>query len=327
VDSLLNQNYGGEFEIILIDDGSSDASGRICDDYATHYLNVRVIHKSNGGQSSARNRGLDVAQGEYIVFLDSDDWVEQDFLAVCSGYLLKNKADILSLGFKVVSPNGDAISSEKKKCKKDILLSMEEFLRTESLGPAPWQEIYRRKFLDQNNLRFLEGVVHEDELFTACAGCFANYIIILDYWGYNYFQSEISTMRNSDSAHLRRRTMDKFSVIKEISKLQLISNLSKIRKTNLNNRIGNMVFGLFRDALKFFPVDLRSDTLSNLRNAGFYPLPEWSSDIRYRFYRRLTLLRFPCSIIRFIYRLFPTTNPIWERIINIRSMIKRGLKS
>ena len=80
IDSILHQNYT-DFELLLIDDGSKDASGAICDEYAAKDTRVRVFHKENGGVSSARNLGLDNAQGEYITFCDADDYVDQEWLA------------------------------------------------------------------------------------------------------------------------------------------------------------------------------------------------------------------------------------------------------
>ena len=75
VDSILKQDYDN-MEIILVDDGSTDSSGVICDQYASNYKNVKVIHKKNGGLSDARNFGLDNCRGQYISFIDSDDWIE-----------------------------------------------------------------------------------------------------------------------------------------------------------------------------------------------------------------------------------------------------------
>ena len=77
IESILNQTVT-DFELILIDDGSPDCSGEICDAYAAKDSRIRVIHQKNGGVSKARNAGLDIAQGEYIVFVDSDDWVDAD---------------------------------------------------------------------------------------------------------------------------------------------------------------------------------------------------------------------------------------------------------
>ena len=79
LDSILNQTYEN-IEIILVDDGSPDNCGKICDEYASNDKRIRVIHKENGGLSSARNAGLDVATGEYISFIDSDDYVSENFI-------------------------------------------------------------------------------------------------------------------------------------------------------------------------------------------------------------------------------------------------------
>ena len=80
IDSILSQSFR-DIELILVDDGSRDSSPRICDDYAQKDGRVKVIHKANGGVSAARNDGLDIAKGEYVTFIDSDDWVEREFLS------------------------------------------------------------------------------------------------------------------------------------------------------------------------------------------------------------------------------------------------------
>ena len=81
VDSLLNQDLPTEdYEIILVDDGSPDCCGEICDEYASKYGNIRVIHRENGGLSAARNSGIEIAQGKYIQFVDSDDYLEPNVL-------------------------------------------------------------------------------------------------------------------------------------------------------------------------------------------------------------------------------------------------------
>ena len=85
IDSILSQSFR-DIELILVDDGSRDSSSRICDDYAQKDGRVKVIHKANGGVSAARNDGLDIAKGEYITFIDSDDWVEREYLSTLSNY-------------------------------------------------------------------------------------------------------------------------------------------------------------------------------------------------------------------------------------------------
>lgn len=110
VDSILSQTFT-DFELILIDDGSSDSSPAICDEYAVKDSRVTVIHKKNGGVSSARNLGLDIAKGEYITFVDSDDWLHPDFLRHGITLCRQQDLDIYCSGFARVYPDGTRYNS------------------------------------------------------------------------------------------------------------------------------------------------------------------------------------------------------------------------
>ena len=102
IDSILAQTIT-DFELILVDDGSPDNSGKICDEYASIDSRIIVIHQPNGGVSKARNTGLDIAKGEYIVFVDSDDTVTSDYLAVFD----EESADLVVTGYKLIRETGD----------------------------------------------------------------------------------------------------------------------------------------------------------------------------------------------------------------------------
>ena len=101
VDSILSQTCA-DFELILVDDGSKDASPQICDDYAKKDSRVKVIHKENGGQTSARNKGLEVALGEYVVFIDSDDWVSENYLELFEKPIKEHGVDVVCCGYAEV---------------------------------------------------------------------------------------------------------------------------------------------------------------------------------------------------------------------------------
>ncbi|KGP76772.1 hypothetical protein JT05_02885, partial [Desulfosporosinus sp. Tol-M] len=105
LDSIQEQTYK-DFETILIDDGSTDGSGQICDWYDSKYKRFKVIHKSNGGVSSARNMGLDMAQGEYIGFIDPDDFISPDFYELLLDTLESSGSDISISGMKVINQDG-----------------------------------------------------------------------------------------------------------------------------------------------------------------------------------------------------------------------------
>ena len=98
VESVVNQDFD-DYEMILVDDGSTDNCPKICDNYAEKYPFVKVVHKRNGGLSSARNAGLEVASGKYVFWIDSDDWIQPNTFKTIYNALLKNSVDVLKINF------------------------------------------------------------------------------------------------------------------------------------------------------------------------------------------------------------------------------------
>lgn len=115
LNSLVNQTIFNDIEILLIDDGSTDLSGSLCDSYASKYKNIVTYHKSNGGVSSARNYGLQYANGLYVAFVDSDDYVEKEFYEMMIESGKKQNADLLVGDYNLVFPDG-------KKSDIDLVL-------------------------------------------------------------------------------------------------------------------------------------------------------------------------------------------------------------
>lgn len=160
VDSILNQTYKN-LEVILIDDGSPDNCSAICDEYAAKDSRVRVFHQKNAGVSAARNAGLDAATGDYIAFVDSDDWLEPDMYQTLHDVLQKSQADIACC--ECYLEEGSAakvLTVGEKGCS-----SIEEFLQGAVIGQnhaliALWTKLYRRHIFD--SVRFVEGIVSED---------------------------------------------------------------------------------------------------------------------------------------------------------------------
>ena len=166
VDSIVNQTYHN-LEIILVDDGSPDQCGMICDRYAAKDPRIRVVHKRNGGLSSARNAGLEVATGDYIGFVDSDDFIDNKMyenllLAICAD----NAIGIASCMIRRVL-NGD-ISDYKKEwiIEEQRIISPQDFSRkllSTEYNFTVWSKLYRRSLIA--DVRFEEGKINEDVLF------------------------------------------------------------------------------------------------------------------------------------------------------------------
>lgn len=128
IDSILSQTFT-DFELLLIDDGSTDNSGMICDEYAAKDSRIRVFHKENGGVSSARNLGLDNAQGEWIAFVDSDDWVEVNWLSICNDKISHdNLVDFIKWGYIIhlEKLEIETVKIDKEKYIEDAISMLEE---------------------------------------------------------------------------------------------------------------------------------------------------------------------------------------------------------
>lgn len=177
IDSLLNQSYD-DFEIILVNDGSKDNSKDICDEYASKDNRIRVIHKENGGVSSARNRGLDEATGKYIMFCDSDDYVKEDFCAPMVA-LAENDTDCLVLAG--ITKLRDDNSTKDELCKEyqegtEATLTHQEFcnlyvkLNISSpflLMHMPYNKLFVRDIIEQYKIRFDTNIhYNEDFIFN-----------------------------------------------------------------------------------------------------------------------------------------------------------------
>lgn len=159
VDSILNQTYRN-LEIVLVDDGSPDTCPLICDAYALQDSRVMVIHKENGGQSSARNRALDIATGDYIAFVDSDDYLAENMLYIMMKKMLLEGCDI------VMCARTDVYSSyqkdtyflpETRAYSRDEAMSL---ILQDIIGSQPWDKLYKRHTFD--GIRFPEGRIYED---------------------------------------------------------------------------------------------------------------------------------------------------------------------
>ena len=108
VQSVQNQTYRN-LEIILVDDGSKDSSGRICDELSKEDSRIQVVHKNNGGLASARNSGYEVATGEYVMYIDSDDCVKEDTVKKCVDAIERDKSDVVIFGYEKVSEDGNIL--------------------------------------------------------------------------------------------------------------------------------------------------------------------------------------------------------------------------
>ena len=161
LESVVNQTYHN-LEIILIDDGSTDKSGKICDEYAQKDSRIKVIHKQNEGISQARNIGIEMAKGEYIQFVDSDDYVDLDLVETAYSLARKNEADIVCFSHYTVKESENEIIQESEDILKVLspMEALKELLLDRKIRNFPWEKLWKRKLFD--GIVFPVGKPYED---------------------------------------------------------------------------------------------------------------------------------------------------------------------
>ena len=161
IDSIRQQDYA-ELEIILIDDGSTDNSPAMCDKYALADQRIVVVHKENGGLSSARNKGLEMATSPFITFIDSDDWITQDYVSYLMNMICKADADIAIIEYLKVK-KGQKICCTAKASPLEKWNTEEALIKylEREMYPA-WGKMYKKSLFVDNNIQFPQGRIYED---------------------------------------------------------------------------------------------------------------------------------------------------------------------
>ncbi len=216
MDTLLNQSTD-DMEIILVDDGSKDESAEMCDDYAKKYPDlIRTVHKENGGLSSARNAGIDVSKGEYVIFPDPDDWVEPDYIARLLEIYDQYSPDLACVGHFVDYESGESVVANKNTpfVTLDRLDAQKALMSYPNVCGFAWNKLYKLSIIRQHNLRFLDDVGTTEDMDFAyrylkyCQNiCFDPQTRV-----YHYFQ-------RGDSATLCGFSMGNFNSIRTYEKI------------------------------------------------------------------------------------------------------------
>lgn len=197
LESLLRQTYKN-IEVIMVDDGSKDSSGKICDEYAKKYENFHVVHKKNAGLGMARNTGLEHIQGEYVAFLDSDDYLEESYIETLYKNLLQFHVDMCKGGFKRVENSGAVVSTRKYENKlfKGDCAKLELLPRMIGSSPSHHDSvemcvcgaIYKTALIKEHDLKFVSEreLISEDLVFNIDYMQHADGACTIEAVGYNY---------------------------------------------------------------------------------------------------------------------------------------------
>lgn len=200
IESIINQTYS-DLEIILVNDGSPDGCLEIMQQYAKQDRRIVVVSQENGGLSAARNAGLRVATGDYVSFIDSDDWVEPDMFSVLAAHLSGASPDYACFRLRFDSEKtgkGTVYGSPypiEALVGRDAIL--EDTLKVQHIPTSACSKVYNRTFLSGNNLFFEPGIVNEDTLFSIQAACCANKVTFVNRVLYHTIERDGSISRAS----------------------------------------------------------------------------------------------------------------------------------
>lgn len=275
IDSLLNQDLSAEdYEIILVDDGSPDRCGAICDEYASKYGNIRVVHRKNGGLSAARNSGIEIAQGKYIQFVDSDDYLEPNVLKTLVEKMERDSLDVLRFNYRNVNEEYEEIHPNKDPKRfvdyRDEICGGLTFLN-ERLGPACYVVQFMLKTeLVKSVPLFMEGICFEDVEWTPRVLAAANRVTSENIIVYNYFIRQGSITNAITIEKKRKNADDKIRLI-ELMKSQMAD---KSDKRWYEGMIAGTVISLL-GAVAGDLYDEREKYIKKLKGLDVFPLSDY----------------------------------------------------
>ena len=280
LESLLAQEVSpSEYEIIIVDDGSTDSSCSIAHNYAEKHVNIHLFRQQNGGPGAARNRGLEVAKGDYIYFLDADDYIATNVLNCLLELSELNKLEILGFNTKYV--NDGSLPDSLTQNLQDFSIQVMDgitYIAERNFRNEAWWYIIKKSFLMDTGIKFIEGRFMEDSIFTASLFLRTNRISKINFDVHRFVQVENSATTNRKPTHLLKfiddlvYAIEKFDVlIKSLNSSHV--NYHKVVKV-YKSKQQSFVFTLFLKAfrcplLKF--NDLKK-ILFKLKKLDVYPI-------------------------------------------------------
>ncbi|GGZ68874.1 glycosyltransferase [Algibacter mikhailovii] len=314
LDSLLNQNLrGDEYEILIIDDGSKDNSVLIARNYLDKNKNIHIHSQKNAGVGCARNTGLDLAKGEYIYFIDPDDYLAANILGEILNKCYENSLDILTFNSKsTISSKMYNSTSKNEDLIISKVMSGEDYIGEYGYANEVWWYIIKKELVSKLRLRFIKGRWMEDAIFTINIFLGANCMAHLPIDAHRHVKAPGSAMTNRDREHFLKVIFDNENAAKTFKPIidKLESNKSNIKclKFVKSRQQSFVFFMLYRMLFSHIKKDQMNSVFCNMKEIGAYPLNSFLGD-RYK-----GLHYYICVKIfnnRFLYSLvFKLLNPI-----------------
>ncbi len=309
LNSIVSQGVPQDaYEVLVVDDGSTDGSRDLLSDFSQQHASVIVISQANAGVSAARNHALDKARGRYVQFVDSDDYLEEGMMSQLLQQAIGLDLDVLQFNYKSVDPAGTVsavAADDSAECTPTMPGA--DFLAGHSLTPYVWGFLVRRSFLEAHHWRFDTSlIVCEDGALIAEFMLAAGRMASTDAAPYRYVNRGDSAMHNSDVSHVQRR------IFSQIDSASLINATIGRYEQQSGKAVPASVTGL-RNVYLYFAMTRAltsgcvEQTVEHMRRAGLYPFPCVGPEANYhgkkwRFIHRLMMHPRLWSLLSRIYR-------------------------
>lgn len=271
-----------KIEIIVINDGSTDNTSRALEKLKNIYPSIIILNKPNGGLSSARNAGLDIAKGKYIMFVDADDYLIPHSIPQLLDILKKIQPDII-LYNSIIEKNKHRHLISFHLPESNLLLPITEYINRYTILSAAWQGLFRKELFDQHDIRMPEGKFAEDDDLVIKLFSVANTIYYMPTNVYMYCSRENSISNNRDKAHIEKLISDRISIFKELTKY--VNLFSDERKSGLERKLNFLALDIVRLLIRKSCSDkIVSCALDELINTGYYPLKKNHYSFNYKFF-------------------------------------------
>lgn len=274
INSIYHQGLNvNEFEVIVINDGSTDNSLEIVKDYFTSYKNIRFFSQKNSGQGAARNLGIKHATGEYILFLDSDDFLLPQSINKILAIVKHVSCDVINFLMEVELPTGNVKESYLYHYDYDKIYSGKELLlRTGINIGSACSSLYKRSFILRNNIFFPVDMKHEDVFFSYQIYTFASRVIFTKTHAYYYCWHPDSTDRKKSYENLKLLQLSDISQAYYLNKLSLDKRVNKELREHLKKISNSTLISLFWSILRNSSVLSKREFKEECRRRGLYPL-------------------------------------------------------
>lgn len=298
--SIINQSFR-EIEVILVDDGSTDKSGNICDEFASSDSRIIVIHKENAGLGYARNTGLEIAKGKFVSFIDSDDWVDLCLYEKVVNFAEKENAEMIEFGlrkidFNNISTNLDFFSEKKLVFDKDDIINIvfpSYLAKGKSIvSSSVCTHLYLRNIINHHKIRFYceRDIYTEDYLFNLKYLWYCNKLVIINELLYNYRNNDISLTKSYRPKYLEailNRNNIVFDFIKEIGKYDEYEKLVIMRFAEI---APSFVFNEFKRYKKVSNNEIISELKYILTNQEIHNALKYYNICNITFKKRIIII-------------------------------------